>query len=63
MCIPKESDTFRFAHVVIDILNNTEAELHCRAFFFKKKMIKIEIYEKCFCFSPIINKKDRYAHF
>ena len=67
-CIPKEFETFHFLRTLIDILNKTEelnSELHCRVYYclFKKKMIKMEIYEKCSFFSPITNKKDRSANF
>ena len=59
----QEFKTFHFTQATIDILNKTEqlnSERHYRVYYclFKKKMIKIEIYEKCSIFSLKINKKD-----
>ena len=66
--MPKKFKTFHFTHAAVDVFFKKEeldSELHCRVYYclFRKKMNKIEIYDKVFFFSPIINKKDRWANF
>ena len=50
--------TFHFSRVAVDTLNKTKELNSVYYCLFKKKIIEIEMYEKCYFFSPTINKKE-----